>query len=633
MLAFLLGVCLVANCDDRPDIVIADFEGPDYGDWVVTGEAFGKGPARGTLPDQMPVDGFLGKGFVNTYLRGDGTTGMLTSPRFVIERKRINFLIGGGRQPNTAFVQLLVDGKAVVTATGRNSEYLTWDSWDVSGFTGKTAHIEIIDQATGAWGHINVDQIVQSDRAPDVADERKALLARANEAVRAASARAQADPDRPTFHVLAPAQWMNDPNGPIYYKDQYHLFYQHNPYGDGWGNMHWGHVRSRDLVRWEHRPIALWPSKSRGEDHVFSGCATIGPDDRPMIFYTSIGPRLPEQWAATPDDDSLDLWTKHPASPVLAESLHGATKVNEWRDPFVFQSQGKTYMVLGGNLNGSQGGQGVVNVYRAEGPELTKWTYLGVLFQHPDAAVKNVECPLFFPLDGQWVLIVSQGKPVDWFVGDLDESAMRFTPRARGKVDFGQIYAPNVLMNDPEGRRVLWGWFDGVPENKGWRHALTLPRLLSIGPEGTLRQRPLPDLKSLRRDQWTAEAGPIEGTRTVVEKLPAAALELALECDRGEARRVGLRVGGGIEIVWDGEALALNGAKSTLSLTTGRALSLRVFVDHAMVEVYANDEVCLSRFIKPGADQASIEVFARGGTGSLRAFDAWSIASVWDEPK
>jgi len=127
-------------------------------------------------------------------------------------------------------------------------------------------------------------------------------IQRAMASVAAAAPSAQADPTRPLFHVAPPAFWNNDPNGPIYHRGWYHLFYQHNPYGDDWGNMHWGHVRSRDLAHWEHLPIALWPSKESGEDHVFSGCAVLA-KGRPLIFYTSIGRGQgadvhAEQWAA-----------------------------------------------------------------------------------------------------------------------------------------------------------------------------------------------------------------------------------------------------------------------------------------------------------------------------------------------
>src|SRR5690349_10831983 len=112
-------------------------------------------------------------------------------------------------------------------------------------------------------------------------------IIRATKAVEAAVPQARSDPWHPIFHVTSPAQWMNDPNGPIYYRGQYHLFYQLHPFSDGSGPKYWGHVRSRDLAKWEALPIALAPSAELGEAEVWSGCCTVNGEGRPMIFYTS----------------------------------------------------------------------------------------------------------------------------------------------------------------------------------------------------------------------------------------------------------------------------------------------------------------------------------------------------------
>ena len=158
----LLGAITVAEV--KTNVAIGDFEATDYGAWAVTGNAFGSGPAKGALPGQNPVAGYEGGGLANSFTDGDNSKGTLTSPEFVIERAYIDFLIGGGHRPDEACAKLIVGGKVVRTATGKNDEMLEWMNWDVKDLAGKTAQIQIVDNATGPWGHVNVDQICQSER-------------------------------------------------------------------------------------------------------------------------------------------------------------------------------------------------------------------------------------------------------------------------------------------------------------------------------------------------------------------------------------------------------------------------------------------------------------------------------------
>ncbi|MCL4180752.1 MAG: hypothetical protein KJ072_23765 [Verrucomicrobia bacterium] len=144
----------------RPPQVFADFEQPGYGSWTVEGEAFGLGPAAGTLPNQQPVGGFKGKGLVNTYLGGDDRLhGRLLSPEFTIERPWISFLVGGGSHAGRTCMNLLVDGEVVRTRAGRDREMLELENWSVKDWVGRRARIEIVDRESGGWGHINVDHI------------------------------------------------------------------------------------------------------------------------------------------------------------------------------------------------------------------------------------------------------------------------------------------------------------------------------------------------------------------------------------------------------------------------------------------------------------------------------------------
>jgi sucrose-6-phosphate hydrolase SacC (GH32 family) len=149
--------------------LVADFES-GYADWKADGDAFGNEPARGTLPHQQPVGGFKGERLVNSFNDGDRAQGTLTSPLFEITAKHLSFLIGGGAHEQTR-VDLLVDGKAVRTARGRERERLAWQSWDVSELRGKKAEIQVIDKHSGGWGHINLDHILLADEPARPASE------------------------------------------------------------------------------------------------------------------------------------------------------------------------------------------------------------------------------------------------------------------------------------------------------------------------------------------------------------------------------------------------------------------------------------------------------------------------------
>jgi fructan beta-fructosidase len=175
----LLFLPLTAISSAAPDLLVADFEGDSFGGWKVSGEAFGKAPAKGALEGQMPVSDYLGTGFVNGYHGGDDSTGSLESPPFKIERKYLNFLIGGGKFPGETALELVVGGETVRSATGRfdrpgGSESLEWQSMDVAELSGKQAQLRVVDQRKGTWGHLTLDHVVQSD-APKMLPLQKEL--------------------------------------------------------------------------------------------------------------------------------------------------------------------------------------------------------------------------------------------------------------------------------------------------------------------------------------------------------------------------------------------------------------------------------------------------------------------------
>ena len=469
----------------------------------------------------------------------------------------------------------------------------------------------------------------------ETADE---AIVRATAAMAAATPRAQADPWHPTFHVTAPAQWMNDPNGPIFYQGWYHLFYQLNPFRDESGPRalrYWGHVRSRDLAKWEHLPIAIAPSDDQGEESIWSGCCTLNGLGQPMIFYTSIGHGKSAfdqavQWAAIGDEDLIH-WQKSPANPVLSEAVNGGTKIYDWRDPFIFRDGKKTFLVAGGHLARER--QAAVNIYEATDAALTKWNYRGPMFQIPDAL--TVECPNFFKLDKEWVLFISPYNHVQYFVGDFDSATCRFTARTNGLVDYGSFYAPNTMLV-PDGRRLVWGWVNGFPDGRGWNGCLSLPRQLSVARDGRLLQTPAPQIAKLRGEpiQWRGLS--VDATAEILSLPKTNALEILVELDLGTAQAVEMELRSSdksahpIRLRCDGSELAVMDVKAPLPLNAGkRQLNLRIFLDHSVLEVFANDAVCVTKTIPPLAGNVELSLRAEGGEAGAKLIEAWPMKTIW----
>ncbi|HTB83682.1 MAG TPA: glycoside hydrolase family 32 protein [Candidatus Sulfotelmatobacter sp.] len=470
-------------------------------------------------------------------------------------------------------------------------------------------------------------------------DSTNEAIVRATAAIQAAVPRAQTDPIRPIFHVASPAQWMNDPNGPIFYKGYYHLFYQLNPFRDESGPRalrYWGHVRSRDLVKWEPLPIALWPSGELGEESIWSGCCTLNDLGQPMCFYTSIGVGKSAfdqavQWAAVGDD--LIQWHKSPANPVLTDALNDR-KIYDWRDPFIFRDHQKTFLVTGGHMARDRGA--AVNIYEAENPELTQWKHRGVMFEHPDADAPTVECPNFFKLGDQWVLFVSPYGKVQYFIGDFNAQTCRFTARTRGVLDWGSsFYAPNT-MQVSDGRRLVWGWLNGFPGGLGWNGCLSLPRQLGLGRDGQLRQNPAPQLSKLRGKKVGWKDVQMSNGSEKLTLPKTNTLEIQAEIDMQSANRIELGISSGVKdapviaVTFDGAELQVVDAKAPLLLAKGeRKLTLRIFIDRSVLEVFANETVCVTKIIAPLDANPTLTIRADGGPAVAKQMQSWPMHTIW----
>ena len=326
------------------------------------------------------------------------------------------------------------------------------------------------------------------------------LPAGQQESHEALRAKLAADPERPRYHFLAPANWMNDPNGPIYWKGDYHMFYQYNPNGAYWGDMHWGHATSRDMIHWKHLPVALAPTPGGPDkDGCFSGSA-IDHAGVPTLFYTGVWPEV--QCVATSED--MMQWTKYSRNPVVAGPPAGLDVVG-FRDPALWKEGDEWLLAIG---SGFKGVGGVVLLY--ESKNLTDWTYLhplatgaldpSVKSNDPVATGEMWECPDFFPLGERFAMLVSSRGHVRYFTGRYDER--KFHSELEGVADFGAYYAAKSMV-DAKGRRILWGWIQerrtvDAQKAAGWSGAISLPRILSARGDGALGIEPVPEIEMLR---------------------------------------------------------------------------------------------------------------------------------------
>lgn len=472
-------------------------------------------------------------------------------------------------------------------------------------------------------------------RAQALAAAARRERARAVEEQRqAARQRVAADPLYPKYHVAAPVGWMNDPH-PIYFQGAYHIFYQYSwlpddPYG---GPHAWGHATSKDLLHWTHLPPAITPREHGvGEDrHIWSGCL-VNNGGVGTAVYTIENIDI---WTATSLDDRLEKFLKHPGNPVIQGPPPGLQIEGGMRDPWVWKEADGWYLVVGSGLKSGQGA--LVLLYKSS--DLVHWQYLHPLFQGgPNQEGGFCECPGFFPLGGKHILTLSN--QATYLVGRYENH--RFQPEHRGRLDFGRVYVPQSVA-DPKGRRILWGWVletrdRDAQRRAGWAGMQTLPRVLSLQPDGVLASEPAEELTHLRSGprQFRQIRLAAEATQ-ILEGVQGAQLEILAEFEPVQSGAVGLTLVDGserTEIIFDGQAetLRCGGVTAPLHLAPREPLTLRVFLDGSVVEVYANRRVCLTERINPARPESlQVALIARRSGATANRIETWKMGSIWDK--
>jgi len=473
------------------------------------------------------------------------------------------------------------------------------------------------------------------------------------------AAQLAADPRRPQYHLLPAANWMNDPDGPVYWRGEYHMFYQYNPGAPVWGDMHWGHAVSPNMVHWRHLPIALAPTPG-GPDA--AGCFTgsaLYDGERVAVLYTGVV-SVPEREATIHDGvhslresqclafaagDDLRTWSKVP-SPVIAAPPAGLDVIG-FRDPAAWREGKIWWMVIG---SGIRGRGGVALLYRSH--DLHLWEYLHPLAEgslsrtaSPAEGGDMWECPDFFPLGDRHVLIHSTGGKTYWQSGVFDASALVFRAERSGVLDHGSFYAAKTQLDQSQ-NRILWGW---IPETRsvaeyraaGWAGMMSLPRLLCLDANHDLETRPAPEVVQLRsREQQLRLSGDEVADRRQLAsmRIDNCCGEIVCSFRRGtDPVTISLLSpeGGGQswltcrydptradQVVIDGKVMSLGAGKS-------HNLELCFLIDGSVIECFANRHSAFTkRFYYSGSNAPAIGAQITGNMASLTALKMWQLSPI-----
>ncbi|MBB1568192.1 MAG: GH32 C-terminal domain-containing protein [Capnocytophaga sp.] len=730
--AYIIAVlALMTACQHQEDdLIIEDFESGTYANWTVEGDAFGATPATGSYTGQQPVIGFEGKRLANSFNNGDDSRGTLTSKEFTIERNYINFLIGGGTNPDT-YIELLVDGKSVLKSHSLfETETLQWLTWDVKAYKNKKATIRIVDNQRGGWGHILIDQIEQGNKQKSVfmteytrtfeAKDKYLLIPVEDQAVensvqfsvdgnpigepmtiRIAQNKIDywvpidiesykgkkvtltfavakttdmglaeikqageynfnySEKYRPLYHFTPQYGWMNDPNGMVYADGTYHLFYQYNPYGARWGNMHWGHAISKDLVNWQYQPTAIAPDKLGA---IFSGSAVIDHDNTAgfgkgamIAIFTSAGERQTQSIAYSLDGGKT--FTKYEGNPVLTDA-----NIIDFRDPKVFWHAPSKQWVM--SLATTQ----TITFYGSK--NFKEWTRLSEFGEGLGGHGGVWECPDLFPLtyEGKtkWVLFVSinpggpnGGSATQYFIGNFDGKT--FTPDTMDYplwLDYGRDnYAGVTWSNVPtaDGRRLFIGWMSNwdyaneIP-TENFRSAMTVARTLRLAHNGehlVVASEPVKELESLRREPLSLADKTTSDTVTFENFLPnnQGAYELTFTVTPNDTDSFSFALenakGETIKYLFDcaNKTLSVDRSKSSVAfnanfaetpikapLTAKKSYTVRLLVDKASTELFVNNgEVVQTNTVFPTEVYNTLRFKTEKGTLNLNDITVYKL--------
>ena len=441
-------------------------------------------------------------------------------------------------------------------------------------------------------------------------------------------ANVEADPHRQQFHLQPPVGWLNDPNGLCVYGGQYHAFFQYGPFDVTGGVKHWGHAVSTDLMHWEPLPVMLYPDEPFDCHGVYSGSALIEGTEMYLYYTGNVKHPGDFDYIKQGRGHNVCLAVSHDGKTVASKQCllynkdYPAGLTCHVRDPKVFAYEGKYYMVLGARTLEDKG-----EVLVLESTDKLHWNHINTLTT-PEPFGYMWECPDLFCLDGQWYLAVSPQGIACQNVYGCGYFAVYGDWRAHctlgefHEADFGfDYYAPQSFV-DENGRRIQIGWM-GMPDADygnaptvahGWQHCLTVPRLLTKGPGGTLLQTPVPELDARR-----------SAAALTLRNGEVASLSPCFDLTAAPAGDFALTVARGVELVYTEQdstcvlqftdPAQASGRTQRRTKLSAPCRSVRVVGDRSSLEIFLNDGAAVfSTRYYPAAGDVAVKI---SGTDAL----------------
>jgi len=432
---------------------------------------------------------------------------------------------------------------------------------------------------------------------------------------------------RPQFHYTSRRGWLNDPNGLVYSDGEYHLFYQHNPYGCIPANMHWGHAVSPDLVHWKELPEALYPR--RFDDWCFSGSAVEDKDNTSGLRAGEAKP-LVAAYASTGRGECIAYSTDR--GRCWADFKDDPVVKHQGRDPRLLWYEPAKHWVMA--VYDETDGKRWVAFYTS--PDLKKWEF--------QSRIEGFyECPDLFeaPVEGgdgarKWVLYSGDAQ---YAVGDFDGKT--FKPDAPGKqrLWYGYFYAAQTFSGAPDGRRVQIGWgnswdgnvgFPGMPFNQ--QMAFPVRLTLHKTADGVrMFAEPVQEIDALHTKKHAVADRTLKPGDNPLADVSGDLFDIRAEFEPGDGAAFGFTVRG-VPVVYDvkKQEISCKGVTAPLQPEDG-TVRLRLLVDRCSVEIFGNGgRVALSVAVIPADDNHSLEVFSHGGATHLRSLEAFEMKSAWE---